>query len=489
MSKSASPRVCAVDDEAVRAFLRRSGMAATLGVFNNEWAGSARVPGCSSPVALPASAKVVPESQVQESQSQPLAQKTSRTMTHFESPPELYSEARQTKKAVRRMSAREFLKTAYERISEIDAARKWLIMPGGWFSTRWDMVLIVALLFTTVITPYEVALLPVTVNGMFVLNRIVDLVFLVDIWVNMNLMFTTAWNPDAHVNNRRAIRLRYLKGWFFIDFVSLIPFDLIGMGTSGQTVVKVQYESTGLTSQTFRLIRCLRLLKMVRIVRASRVFTRWEFHLGLIHTTLMSYKLLFGLVVMSHWFACAWCMMAFLQPPAEYSWATAWLDGIPGLPQRCLSVTAATAATSHNVLNGAYRATCFEHDEMYVAALHFAVQSVTSIGYGDIVATNHFERSCTVVLMLVSAIGWAWIIGNIVSIASMSAPVEVLYHEKVDLITAYMEKMNIAQSHRIKVRRFLSFSKFAMKVIWHGKHRKRVMPNPKRVSPVIRRLA
>jgi hypothetical protein len=164
-------------------------------------------------------------------------------------------------------------------------------------------------------------------------------------------------------------------------------------------------------------------------------------------------------------------MMAFLQPPAEYTWSTAWLDGIPGLPQRCLSVTAATAATSHNVLNGAYRATCFEHDEMYVAALHFAVQSVTSIGYGDIVATNHFERSCTVVLMLVSAIGWAWIIGNIVSIASMSAPVEVLYHEKVDLITSYMEKMNIAQSHRIKVRRFLSFSKFAMKVIWHGKHR------------------
>jgi potassium voltage-gated channel Eag-related subfamily H protein 7 len=62
-----------------------------------------------------------------------------------------------------------------------------------------------------------------------------------------------------------------------------------------------------------RLLRVLRLVKLLRIVRASRVLERWEFQLGILHNTLLSYKLGFGLIFVNHWLACWWSMVPFLQ--------------------------------------------------------------------------------------------------------------------------------------------------------------------------------
>lgn len=42
---------------------------------------------------------------------------------------------------------------------------------------KWDFVMVACLLFTAVITPYEVAFLSSKLNALFVINRLVDLMF------------------------------------------------------------------------------------------------------------------------------------------------------------------------------------------------------------------------------------------------------------------------------------------------------------------------
>jgi hypothetical protein len=44
---------------------------------------------------------------------------------------------------------------------------------------RWDIVTMLSLLFTAVVTPVEVAFLATALNGLFVLNRLVDMIFIV----------------------------------------------------------------------------------------------------------------------------------------------------------------------------------------------------------------------------------------------------------------------------------------------------------------------
>lgn len=55
-----------------------------------------------------------------------------------------------------------------------------VILPTVWWMGRWDTVTSVALLFTAIFTPYEVAMLPTQLNTLFFLNRIIDLVFITD---------------------------------------------------------------------------------------------------------------------------------------------------------------------------------------------------------------------------------------------------------------------------------------------------------------------
>lgn len=52
-----------------------------------------------------------------------------------------------------------------------------------------------------------------------------DLLFIVDIIVNFNSAFYTI--NDVLVTDRRRITKRYIKGWFLVDFLACIPFQLI----------------------------------------------------------------------------------------------------------------------------------------------------------------------------------------------------------------------------------------------------------------------
>ena len=67
--------------------------------------------------------------------------------------------------------------------------------------------------------------------------------------------------------------LRYLKGWFIIDFASSIPFDFIlksAMSTddSDGSGAKI----SGAETKLLKIVRLLRLAKLIKLLRASRIF-------------------------------------------------------------------------------------------------------------------------------------------------------------------------------------------------------------------------
>ena len=116
----------------------------------------------------------------------------------------------------------------------------YLIMPDGAWMQYWDIVTLLALLFTALITPYEVCVLneesmaDSVKDPLFYVNMLVNGVFLAD----MIFCFVTAYREDRRdgggwVKDVRKIRRKYLRGWFALDFISLMPFDLIAMGATG----------------------------------------------------------------------------------------------------------------------------------------------------------------------------------------------------------------------------------------------------------------
>lgn len=60
--------------------------------------------------------------------------------------------------------------------------RTWgLLDPRSKKMQRWDLVVVCALLITCVWAPYEVALIPTALNATFVMNQVINLVFIFDI--------------------------------------------------------------------------------------------------------------------------------------------------------------------------------------------------------------------------------------------------------------------------------------------------------------------
>ena len=110
-------------------------------------------------------------------------------------------------------------------------ARSYAIDPRtSRFVQWWDMAMLVALIFTALATPYEcVYLAPYvdTEHPLFGVNRVFDAFFLSDMVVNANLMYReTEENGGVWVRNLWLIRKRYLKCWFWLDLVSILPFWL-----------------------------------------------------------------------------------------------------------------------------------------------------------------------------------------------------------------------------------------------------------------------
>lgn len=68
------------------------------------------------------------------------------------------------------------------------------------------------------------------------------------------------------VFSKRLIINAYLKSWFFIDFVSVFPFELIGFGSTNTADLS--------KLMLLRFFRLARLLKLLRILRANKKLQR-----------------------------------------------------------------------------------------------------------------------------------------------------------------------------------------------------------------------
>merc|ERR1719487_1732234 len=103
------------------------------------------------------------------------------------------------------------------------------------------------------------------------------------------------------VRDQRKLARLYLTGWFPIDLVSILPFDMLGcwMDTV-DTLKKLRF---------LRMFRLLRLVKLVRLFRSSQILQRWEASLNISNKGRSMMTASFYLFLGAHWMSCAWGLL------------------------------------------------------------------------------------------------------------------------------------------------------------------------------------
>lgn len=292
---------------------------------------------------------------------------------------------------------------------------RWVIDPGSQFMRYWDWVVVLLLACVAILTPYECAFTVVEVNALFAFNRLMDALFLLDMGIN----FLMAYRDDVTglwVRSVKLIALKYLRMWFWIDFVSIFPFDVFALGES---------EATGAELQVLRMIRLARLLKLARIMRLSRIFKRWENSLSINYSALELSKFVTWMLVVSHWVACLWELAAVVEDAPENWHSNSQIDYV-GAP----------AATR------------------YLAAVYFAVMTLSTIGYGDVVTTTTTERLTALTCMLIGACMWAYIVANVCGIVQRLGDHSMASKLAMDELNYFMLDKRLDRTWRQRLREY-----------------------------------
>lgn len=102
----------------------------------------------------------------------------------------------------------------------------------------WDGFISIVLVFVCVVSPLNIAFsYDSTGTGRESLDHIIDFLFFIDILVCFNA--ETMTDEFELISDRKQITINYLKGWFFIDTVSIIPFELFLQGDKYNKLVRI----------------------------------------------------------------------------------------------------------------------------------------------------------------------------------------------------------------------------------------------------------
>jgi hypothetical protein len=177
-------------------------------------------------------------------------------------------------------------------------AKHWLMDPRTTYMKTWDFVVLIALVFTAVVVPFEVTFKTDTLGTAFWISRVLDAIFLKDMFLQFFLKVEVK-RPGGHgtilLKDPRLIRQHYLRSWFCIDILSVMPVDFVLLAV----------QDAGASSQlrgvkVVRVVRVLRLIKMARMLRSSRLVQKWQNYFAVPFTTQKIIKFACLLAVASH---------------------------------------------------------------------------------------------------------------------------------------------------------------------------------------------
>lgn len=91
----------------------------------------------------------------------------------------------------------------------------------------WDLMISIILLVTCITTPFDLAFQEETdaATNYVIFRYVIDFLFGIDIIINFN---SATQNQIFEIeDDRTTLSLNYFKGWFWVDFLSIIPFEFI----------------------------------------------------------------------------------------------------------------------------------------------------------------------------------------------------------------------------------------------------------------------
>ncbi|MFC2094198.1 ion transporter [Bacteroidota bacterium] len=287
-----------------------------------------------------------------------------------------------------------------------------LIQEDSKFRLSWDIFILILVLITCIIIPFQLAFAKSFFYTVTFLIYILDLLFILDIYLNFNTSFK---RQGVEEKDRRIISKKYLKFNFYVDLLAVIPFELILLG------------NTDLEFLNVKLFLLLRIFRLFRIIKLFAIFNRWEKFIWTNSGYLRIIKFGISVIIFIHIITCAWLLLPSLIGYPENSWIV------------------------QQAITGS------DNFTKYIRSLYWTITTMTTVGYGDITPNINSEYLFTSAVMLMGASLYAIIIGNIAGLFSNLNSEKIKFWNRYESISDYLKNRKISFDVIEKVRDYYSY--------------------------------
>ncbi|KAL2979932.1 hypothetical protein AAZX31_13G199700 [Glycine max] len=258
------------------------------------------------------------------------------------------------------------------RINQETRLRRYIISPFHPRYRAWELVLVVLVIYSAWICPFEFAFLPYKENALFIADNIVNGFFAIDIVLTFFVAYL-----DRHsyllVDDPKKIAIRYISTWFAFDVCSTIPFQSFSFlfNHSSELGFKV-----------------LNMFRLWRLRRVSSLFARLEKDIRFNYFWTRCTKLIAVTLFTVHCAGCFNYLIADRYPDSKRTWIGAVY---PNFKEESLW-------------------------DRYVTAIYWSIVTLTTTGYGDLHAENTREMLFDIAYMLFNLGLTSYIIGNMTNL-------------------------------------------------------------------------
>lgn len=236
------------------------------------------------------------------------------------------------------------------------AAKRFLLLPDDPFKIKWEMLIAVVLIFTAIITPFRLAFSSSDDRTWSVINYVIDITFFLDII----LTFFSAYEDENEelVHDRCVIASSYLKSWFLVDIISVLPISEFLQTGDFASLARIAR-----LPKLYRLIRLIKLMRLLKIVKERNSISRYlteVLKLSIAIERLVFFAFMYIMLV--HIVSCLWVIIAQFGE-----------------------------SDSNNLL---FRNKMMDYEtlNLYITAFYFTTVIVATVGYGDITPRTSGEQ-------------------------------------------------------------------------------------------------
>nr|XP_014428643.2 potassium/sodium hyperpolarization-activated cyclic nucleotide-gated channel 4 isoform X1 [Pelodiscus sinensis] len=274
----------------------------------------------------------------------------------------------------------------------------------------WDLTMLLLMVGNLIIIPVGITFFKdENTTPWIVFNVVSDTFFLIDLVLNFRTGIVVEDNTEIILDPQR-IKMKYLKSWFVVDFISSIPVDYIFL------IVETRIDSEVYkTARALRIVRFTKILSLLRLLRLSRLIRyihQWEeiFHMtyDLASAVVRIVNLIGMMLLLCHWDGCLQFLVPMLQDFPEDCWVSL-----------------------NRMVNDSW-------GKQYSYALFKAMSHMLCIGYGQQAPVGMSDVWLTMLSMIVGATCYAMFIGHATALIQSLDSSRRQYQEKYKQVEQYM---------------------------------------------------